>query len=145
MAEKPGNADEIDSPEFLAGRCESCAETNSLVHHRNLFCAPDGNKHVTELEKLESNSEATASEADPQPKRRRRTWIGFFRDLFLYCVLYLVISGISIGPMFWVWFGAAYADGPKWVYRVYQPLALLCEICPPLGRLINAWVNWWIL
>jgi hypothetical protein len=83
--------------------------------------------------------------AAPVKKRRRRTWIGFFRDILLYVFLYIVVSGISIGPLFWVWFGAMYADGPKWVARLYMPLAVLCELCPPLGRLINAWVNWWIL
>lgn len=81
----------------------------------------------------------------PDTKKAKRSWRSFFRDLFLYFVVYLVISGLSIGPLFWVWFGAVYVDGPKWFARLYMPLAFLCEICPPLGWLVNSWINWWIL
>ncbi len=82
---------------------------------------------------------------EPAPRRKKRTWRGFVRDVFLYFLVYLIVSGVSIGPMFWVWYGAMFADGPKWVARFYLPLAFLCEICPPLCRIINDWVNWWIL
>jgi hypothetical protein len=87
----------------------------------------------------------TASSEPSQPKRRKRTWRTFVRDIGLYFALYILISGILIGPLFWVWFSAVYVDGPKWVARLYVPLVLLCEIFPPLGWLVNAWVNWWIL
>jgi hypothetical protein len=77
--------------------------------------------------------------------RPKRSWLGFFRDIVIYFMVYLVVSGITIGPFFWYWYGAVHADGSKWIARFYQPLAFLCEIYPPLGRLVNAWVNWWIL
>lgn len=99
-----------------------------------------------DIEKLEINNGSPSLDPEPMPaKRRQRTWRGFFRDIFLYLIVYVIVSGISIGPLFWIWFGAIYADGPKWFARLYLPLAFLCEICPPLGRLVNAWVNWWIL
>jgi hypothetical protein len=79
------------------------------------------------------------------PLRKKRTWRGFVRDLFLYFLTYLIISGILIGPMFWIWYGSMFTDGPKWIARFFLPLAFLCEICPPLCRIINDWVNWWIL
>jgi hypothetical protein len=79
-------------------------------------------------------------------KPRKRSWRKFARDLFLYVVAYVVISGIAIGPLFWVWFGDVYVyDGSKWIARIFLPLALLCELIPPLSWLVNAWVNWWIL
>jgi hypothetical protein len=81
----------------------------------------------------------------PTVKRPKRSWRYFFRDIFLYVAVYVVVSGVSIGPLFWVWFGAVYVDGPKWFARLYLPLAFLCEIFPPLGWLVNTWVNWWIL
>lgn len=93
-------------------------------------------------------SEPVADLVDEQQavsKRKRRTWAGFFRDICFYILAYVVVSGILIGPMFWTWYGAVYVDGPKWVAKFFLPLALLCEICPPLSWLVNAWVNWWIL
>jgi hypothetical protein len=78
-------------------------------------------------------------------KRRRRTWAGFFRDICVYIMAYVVVSGVLIGPMFWTWYGAVYVDGPKWIAKFFLPLAVLCEIFPPLSWLVNAWVNWWIL
>jgi hypothetical protein len=78
-------------------------------------------------------------------QKRRRSWIGFVRELSAYLFVYVMITGISIGPLFWVWFGAMYADGPKWIARLYLPLAYFCEICPPLRWLVNEWINWWIL
>ena len=80
-----------------------------------------------------------------QRMKRGRSWIGFIRDLFIYMSVYLVVSGATIGPFVWIWFGAMYADGPKWFAQFYLPLAYLCEICPPLRWAINTWVDWWIL
>ena len=96
--------------------------------------------------KFDSESMTISLEEEPisRPKSKR-SWLGFFRDILIYVMAYLVVSGITIGPYFWSWYGAVHADGSKWIARFYQPLAFLCEFCPPLGRLINAWVNWWIL
>ena len=85
--------------------------------------------------------EKTPTAARPAP----RTWRRFVRDVALYLLIYVVVSGILIGPMFWFWFGAVYADGPKWVAYLFLPLALVCEKFPILGWLVNVWVNWWIL
>ena len=103
------------------------------------------------VENSTSNPHATDTDrsaikgAAPPGTRPKRTWRRFFVDIAIYLMIYVVVAGVSIGPLFWVWFGAVYVDGPKWFARLYLPLALLCEICPPLGWLINAWINWWIL
>lgn len=111
------------------------------------------------LKKIEKRMSATkiledsASKSSPElvddkpvtSRRRRRTWRGFFRDVFVYLMIYVVVSSVLIGPMFWTWYGAVYVDGPKWIAKFFLPLALLCELFPPLSWLVNAWVNWWIL
>jgi hypothetical protein len=85
-------------------------------------------------------------ESSPKPTLKKpRSWWRFLGDLVFYFAVYLMLLGISIGPFFWTWFGAMYADGPKWVARLYLPLLMLCEICPPLRWVVNEWVNWWIL
>ncbi len=96
--------------------------------------------------KIDSEPKPASLEKDPlSGPKAKRSWFGFFRDILIYFTVYLVVSGVTIGPFFWHWYGAVHADGSKWIARFYQPLAFLCEICPPLARLINAWVNWWIL
>ena len=92
-----------------------------------------------------ASDRSESSSAEAAPKRVRRSWSRFFLDVLSYVAIFVVISGISIGPLFWVWFGAVFVDGPKWIARVYQPLIILCDVIPPLGRLVNAWINWWIL
>lgn len=87
----------------------------------------------------------TVSDPTPAHLKRKRSWPGFVRDVFVYFVIYVVVSGVTIGPLFWYWFGSMYADGPKWFARLYFPLVYLCELCPPLRWLVNEWVNWWIL
>ena len=96
--------------------------------------------------KQEASSVSTGEPSATAPTRSsKRSWRGFVWDLWLYFVIYVVVSGVTIGPFFWVWFGAIYVDGPKWFARLYLPLAYLCEYCPPLRWVVNAWVNWWIL
>ena len=81
----------------------------------------------------------------PSVERPKRTWRGLLRDLCFYLLIYILVAGLSIGPFFWSWHAAVYADGSKWIARFYQPLVFLCQICPPLRWLINEWVNFWIL
>ena len=93
---------------------------------------------------VRSDSLATDGASLKPPLKKTRSGWRFLGDLVFYFAVYLMLLGISIGPFFWTWFGAMYADGPKWVARLYLPLLMLCEICPPLRWVINEWVNWWI-
>ena len=65
--------------------------------------------------------------------------------VFIYLAVYFVTAFISIGPCFWIWYGAVYVDGPKWIARFYAPLFWVCEQSEPLGRLLNNYIDWWIL
>lgn len=107
---------------------------------------PDSIKLVGDAKEVKSatTDESTASPTADPARTRKRTWVRFFRDVFLYLFVYVVIAGVSIGPMIWVWFGAVYVDGPKWVARFYQPLLVLCRLIPPLQWLIDAWIDWWV-
>ncbi|WP_397569451.1 hypothetical protein [Schlesneria sp. T3-172] len=88
------------------------------------------------------SSKRSAPQSQP---RRKRTWFGVLQDLYFYFLAYIFFAWLTIGPFFWTWHAAVYADGPKWVAQFYQPLAYLCELCPPLSWLVNEWVNYWIL
>jgi hypothetical protein len=64
--------------------------------------------------------------------------------VFIYLVMYLLISIATIGPCFWTWHDATFGTGPRWVARFYAPLLWLCDHFPPLSWTVNTYIDWWI-
>ncbi len=52
---------------------------------------------------------------------------------------------LSIGPMYWSWHHAANNSEPSLVEAFYRPLLYACAIVPPLGELVNAYIELWVL
>lgn len=73
---------------------------------------------------------------------RVRRYLG---RLAIQLPVFLALYVLSIGPMFWYWFGAFYADGPKFLFVLYYPLLLLCDKNEHVRDYINSYINWWIL
>ena len=73
------------------------------------------------------------------PKRRR---FSFRRALVLFAVFWVLYT-LSIGPMYWTWYSAAYIRGPSWVLAVYGPLQYTGERVPAFGRWIDDYIWWW--
>lgn len=66
------------------------------------------------------------------------------RGLVLKFVLIWLIYTLSIGPMYWTWFGSAYVTGdPYWVLALYSPLRLTCYYVPVYGDLVETYIWWW--
>jgi hypothetical protein len=65
--------------------------------------------------------------------------------LGIQLLVFLALYILSIGPMFWLWFGAYYADGEKIFYFLYFPLSWLCDQSEDFREYINMYINWWIL
>lgn len=63
--------------------------------------------------------------------------------IFVYLGAYLIISIVAIGPFYWTWFGAMYANGPRWVLKFFAPLYWLCVYFPPLRWLVQAYIDCW--
>lgn len=61
--------------------------------------------------------------------------------LFILFSLYV----LSIGPLYWQWYGAKYVSGPPLLAAFYEPLWILAGWCPPLGEWINWYVRLWVL
>lgn len=59
--------------------------------------------------------------------------------LGLSCLFYT----LSIGPMFWTWYGARYVGGSRWVITFYAPLQYACEVNPYFGDCVDAYIMWW--
>lgn len=88
----------------------------------------------------------------PQPPTRPRPVIRPSRTWRRWCLyqagwsaFYFLIYALSIGPLYWYWWEAAFAGGSDWVFVFYGPLAVLSEYCPPFREVINTYINWWIL
>lgn len=79
------------------------------------------------------------------PPAPPRTWRRWFRRVCAQTVVLWTLYTLSIGPMFWQWHEAATLSGPKWIAAFYLPLLLVCEYIPPFGRLVNWYINLWIL
>lgn len=65
--------------------------------------------------------------------RLKWTWI---------CLTWYILS---IGPMYWHWHHATANNEPSLIEAFYRPLYYACLICPPLGSLVNAYIELWVL
>ncbi|MFN0198288.1 MAG: hypothetical protein ACKVT0_16190 [Planctomycetaceae bacterium] len=65
------------------------------------------------------------------------------KQILVRMLLILTIYVLSIAPMFWMWYESMYLSGPRWVARLYYPLALACNIFPIFSKWINAYIVWW--
>jgi hypothetical protein len=81
----------------------------------------------------------------PWSVRVRRYFKRLVVRVLIYLLAYLLMSMLTIGPMFWYWFEAVHADGSIWVAKFYAPLLWLCDHCNWLSELVNRYINWWIL
>jgi hypothetical protein len=71
-------------------------------------------------------------------------WRRFRAIVYRYLALF-VLYALSIGPMYWKWYAAIYAEGPGWIVAFYYPLWLLSGAIPPLGHFLNWYIRLWIL
>ncbi|MBS0204552.1 MAG: hypothetical protein JSS49_16740 [Planctomycetes bacterium] len=91
-----------------------------------------------------NESSATPAEL-PWPVRFRQYLRHLAIRICIYLFVYLALAILTIGPCFWYWFEATYANGPRWIAKFYAPLLWLCDHVWPIGWLVNQYVNWWIL
>ncbi len=89
---------------------------------------------------LEPTVAAPAPNAAPQPIAWRRKLRNFGVRLAIYGVIYT----LSIGPMFWWWYEAAFLDGNRWIAAFYYPLLWACDHVAWFGDLVNRYINLWI-
>src|SRR5262249_43701044 len=97
---------------------------------RDLTCAPFDRYAVFMM---------NVTSSTPTTKPRRITVRGVASQFALFWLIYT----LSIGPMFWTWFGATYVGGSYWVVAFYAPLRLACEYVPFYGDLVEGYIWWW--
>ncbi len=80
--------------------------------------------------------------SDPLPSTRKPPMVTL-RGVALQMALFWVIYTLSIGPMFWTWYGAVFVGGSRWIVAFYAPLQYACEIVPFYGNWVEAYIWWW--
>jgi hypothetical protein len=60
---------------------------------------------------------------------------------FWICTTWYVLS---IGPMYWPWHHSVTRGDRSLVEVFYRPLVYACEI-PPIGSVVNAYIELWVL
>ncbi len=81
-------------------------------------------------------------EADLRQARARRR--GPLRRFLQSFCLVFTLYVLSIGPLYWKWYGAKSGLASPFFLVLYAPLEQLARQFPPLGHLLNWYVSLWI-
>lgn len=84
-----------------------------------------------------------AGTADEPTERQKKLWPEI-RKRLIAAVVFFVVYVLSVGPLYWTWFNAKFNTGSAWFAVVYEPLYQMCAICPPLGRVVDAYIGLWL-
>ncbi len=82
------------------------------------------------------------TEVAPKPAFNWRRAILFRLQWTWICLTWYVLS---IGPLYWIWYHSTVNSEPSMVEAFYRPLVYACEFVPPLGKLVNAYIELWVL
>jgi len=75
------------------------------------------------------------------PRGRVRGWLfGFAQRMFLLVGFYV----LSMGPMYWHWYGGRFAGGSQLIVAFYEPLFILATLVPWFGEWMDWYVGLWI-
>jgi hypothetical protein len=90
-----------------------------------------------ETRDLRANVSLRAQTPDEEPEFSWRAWaFESAQQIFLIAGIYI----LSIGPMYWHWYGARFAGGSQVLAGFYEPLRIAAELVPPFG----AWMDWYV-
>ncbi len=66
------------------------------------------------------------------------------RRLALRVAILFTLYCLSIGPLYWKWYGAKSGLASPLYLILYRPLERLAELIPPLGHFLNWYIQFWI-
>jgi hypothetical protein len=83
-----------------------------------------------------------AAEApDARPSSDFRGWLfGLIQRVFLLVGIYV----LSIGPMYWHWYGGRFGEGSQFIAAFYEPIFMLVSFVPWFGEWMDWYVGLWI-
>ena len=79
--------------------------------------------------------------------QQRQTPPAFAKRLRRFLMRFAIVFSLyvlSIGPMYWKWFGAKCGLASPVYLVIYRPLENLAALIPPLGWFLNWYVSLWI-
>jgi hypothetical protein len=66
------------------------------------------------------------------------------RRILVRVLVYLTLYVLSIGPMFWKWYGAMHLEQNDLIVAFYLPLLFACRI-EFISDVVNWYIGLWIL
>lgn len=89
-------------------------------------------------------SPVSVSAEEAERERPSRGWngclMGFAQRMFLLLGFYV----LSMGPMYWQWYGGRFAGGSQLVAAFYEPIYVMATLIPWFGEWMDWYVGLWI-
>jgi len=82
--------------------------------------------------------------AKPERFERPVTVWTFVKYVAVQLLIFSVLYILSIGPMFWQWYGGRNLESNSLVAAFYEPLYRIAGWCEPFGEFMNWYVDLWI-
>jgi len=81
---------------------------------------------------------AARAEQAPRPRPNRP------RKILIRMAVLLALYVLSIGPMYWSWYGAKVGLGSPLFLVFYRPLEIAAALVPAVGHFLNWYISLWI-
>ncbi|OAI55026.1 hypothetical protein AYO47_02575 [Planctomyces sp. SCGC AG-212-M04] len=81
-----------------------------------------------------------AARAEEAPKPRQHS----LRQTMLRMAILFTLYVLSIGPLYWRWYGAKSGLDSQFFLIFFRPLEVLAKWIPALGHFLNWYVSLWI-
>jgi hypothetical protein len=92
-------------------------------------------------DRTQEESRAPAPTPDAEGSREFRGWLfGLIQRIFLLVGIYV----LSIGPMYWHWYGGRFAGGSQLIAAFYEPIFVVATLVPWFGKWMDWYVGLWI-
>jgi len=92
------------------------------------------------VQPIESALRSTQADSPAESFDWREWFRGFVQRVFVMLAIYV----LSIGPLYWQWYGARFAGESPWLAAFYEPLVIVAQLIPPFGRWMDWYVGLWI-
>lgn len=110
-----------------------------MSHHD--VAAPAGSRLSENADRV---SQPATQQIAPAPAAGAFDWREWLWGFIQRMLVMLTIYVLSIGPLYWQWYGARFAGGSTLLAAFYEPLVIIAQWIPPFGEWMDWYVGLWI-